>query len=48
MPDVLNQIITENYSLYNGDSCEIIKGIPNNSIHYTIFSPPVCKPLYLQ
>ena len=40
MPDVLNQIITENYSLYNGDSCEIVKGIPDNSIHYTLFSPP--------
>ena len=40
MPDVLQQVITENYSLYNGDSCEIIRGIPDNSIHYTIFSPP--------
>ena len=40
MPDVINQVITDNYSLYNGDSCEIIKGIPDNSIHYTIFSPP--------
>ena len=40
MPNVLNQVVTDNYSLYNGDSCEIIKGIPDNSIHYTIFSPP--------
>lgn len=40
MPTVINQSIAENYSLYNGDSCEIIKGIPDNSIHYTIFSPP--------
>lgn len=40
MPDVINQVVTDNYSLYNGDSCEIIKGIPDNSIHYTIFSPP--------
>lgn len=40
MPNVINQIVKENYSLYNGDSCEIIKGIPENSIHYTIFSPP--------
>lgn len=40
MPDVINQVITDSYSLYNGDSCEIIKGIPDNSIHYTIFSPP--------
>lgn len=37
---VLNQKITENYALYEGDSCEIIKGIPSNSIDYSIFSPP--------
>ena len=37
---VLNQEISERYSIYNGDSCEIIKGIPDNSIHYSIFSPP--------
>lgn len=40
MPDVINQVVTDKYSLYNGDSCEVIKGIPDNSIHYTIFSPP--------
>lgn len=40
MPNVINQVVTDSYSLYNGDSCEIIKGIPDNSIHYTIFSPP--------
>lgn len=38
--NVLNQIIKENYSLYNGDSCEIMTSIPDNSIHYSIFSPP--------
>lgn len=37
---VLNQEITERYSIYNGDSCEAIKEIPDNSIHYSIFSPP--------
>jgi DNA modification methylase len=37
---VLDQQISEKYSLYNGDSCEVVKGIPDNSIHYTIFSPP--------
>lgn len=40
MPNVLNQCITDKYALYNGDSCEVIKGIPDNSIHYTVFSPP--------
>jgi len=37
---VLNQIITENYALYHGDCIEVIKGIPDDSVHYTIFSPP--------
>lgn len=37
---VLDQKITDSYSIYQGDSCEIIKGIPSDSIHYSIFSPP--------
>ena len=40
MVNVLNQCVTDDYALYNGDSCEVIKSIPDNSIHYTIFSPP--------
>lgn len=40
MTNVLNQCITDKYALYNGDSCEVLKEIPDNSIHYTIFSPP--------
>lgn len=40
MANVLNQCIGDKYALYNGDSCEIIKAIPDNSIHYTLFSPP--------
>lgn len=38
--DVLAQTIEKQYAIYNGDSCELIKDIPDNSIHYTIFSPP--------
>ena len=37
---VNNQYVTNRMSLYQGDSCEIMKEIPNNSIHYSIFSPP--------
>jgi DNA modification methylase len=37
---VNNQTITEQYSLYQGDCCEVIKGLPEASVHYTIFSPP--------
>jgi len=38
--NVLDQVVKQKYAIYNGDSCEVIKGIPDNSIHYTIFSPP--------
>lgn len=37
---VLDQVVENRYAIYNGDSCEIVKAIPDNSIHYTIFSPP--------
>ena len=37
---VVDQKITDRYGLYNGDSCEVVKGIPSNSIDYSIFSPP--------
>lgn len=37
---VIDQAIGEKYALYNGDSCEVLKGIPESSIHYEIFSPP--------
>lgn len=38
--NVKNQVITDNYALYNGDSCEVLKDIPDNSIHFEIYSPP--------
>ena len=37
---MINQAIGGNWALYNGDSNEILKGILDNSIHYSIFSPP--------
>jgi len=38
--NVLNQMIDDKYAIYNGDSCEVTKNIPDNSIHYSLFSPP--------
>jgi len=40
---VKHQKITKDYALYNGDCCEVIKDIPNNSIGFSIFSPPFCS-----
>lgn len=37
---VLAQEIAPEFSLYNGDACELIRGVPDRSVHYTIFSPP--------
>lgn len=38
--DVINQCITDRFAFYNGDSAEVLKTIPENSVHYSIFSPP--------
>ena len=37
---IKDQTIGKDYALYCGDSCEALTGIPDNSIHYSIFSPP--------
>lgn len=38
--NVLNQSIGENYAAYHGDCVEVLKGIPDSSVDYSIFSPP--------
>lgn len=37
---VKTQHITDKYALYNGDCVEVMAGIPNDSIHLSIYSPP--------
>lgn len=37
---VINQAKGDNWNMYHGDSCELIKNIPSDSIHFSIFSPP--------
>jgi len=39
-PLVVEQFFSESWAMYLGDSCEVLRGIPDNSIHYQIFSPP--------
>lgn len=38
-----NQYEGNGFALFNGDSCEVMKAIPDNSIHYSIFSPPFAQ-----
>lgn len=37
---VINQTIKDHYALYHGDAVDVAKGIPSDTIHYSIFSPP--------
>ena len=40
MQQVFNQTVTDKWAMYHGDCIEVLKGIMDNSIHYSIFSPP--------
>jgi len=37
---VKDQLITENYAIYNGDCIEVMQGLPDASVHLTVYSPP--------
>jgi len=37
---IIDQVITDRYALYNGDSCELLPTLPDESVHLTIYSPP--------
>lgn len=39
-PRVLDQSEGRNWMLWNADCVDVMRGLPENSIHYTIFSPP--------
>ncbi len=44
--DVTRQKITDNYASYCGDSVEVIQGLPAESVHFSVFSPPFAN-LYI-
>ncbi len=38
----MEQLITDDYALYQGDCCEVLPSIPDASMHLSIYSPPFC------
>lgn len=36
----IDQVVTPEYAIYHGDACELIRAVPDNSVHYGIHSPP--------
>lgn len=37
---VIDQVITDSYSIYHADTVEVAKGLPSDSVGFSIFSPP--------
>lgn len=40
MTNVLDQVVGEAFTIWNADCVEVAKALPDDSVHYTIFSPP--------
>ena len=40
MDVVGEQVITDRYALYLGDCCEVMPGLPDGSVHLSVYSPP--------
>ena len=38
--NVLDQALGGEFALYHGDACEVVKALPTDSIHFSVFSPP--------
>ena len=38
--DVINQVEGENYVLYHADCVEVVSNLPDNSVDFSVFSPP--------
>jgi len=36
----VNQVVTDKYAIYEGDTCEIIRAIPAESVDFGVHSPP--------
>lgn len=37
---VIDQHITDQFALYNGDCVEVMRGLPDSSVHLSVYSPP--------
>jgi DNA modification methylase len=36
----VEQVVTNDYAIYQGDACELIRAIPGDSVHFGVQSPP--------
>ena len=38
--EVLDQFVSDRFAMYHGDCVDVVRGIPDESVHYSVFSPP--------
>lgn len=38
----MDSLLTDSYALYNGDCCDWLPAVPDESVHLSIYSPPFC------
>ncbi|MFC6487339.1 DNA-methyltransferase [Nitratireductor sp. GCM10026969] len=36
----VDQVVTKDYAIYHGDACELIRAVPDGSVHFGVHSPP--------
>jgi DNA modification methylase len=37
---VIDQVIADDYAIYNGDCIEVMQSMPDAKVHFSIYSPP--------
>lgn len=40
MIKAIDQVVCDDFAIYHGDACELIRAVPDNSIHFGVHSPP--------
>jgi len=40
MSKVINEVVNDDYAIYHADCVEGMKGIPDDSVHFSVYSPP--------
>ncbi|MCQ0987530.1 DNA-methyltransferase [Jiella marina] len=40
MVNVLDQVVTDSYAIYNGDCIDVLSGLADASVHLSVYSPP--------
>jgi DNA modification methylase len=38
--NVIDQLVSDDFAMYHGDCVDVVRGMPDSSLHYSIFSPP--------